>query len=111
MSWADVDYDGQQECAVAYYYSAEGNYHVARLDVSGTNLVETARFDDLEGPLGFADVNVDGYPDLYVLNMQGDDRYYENVEGKRFVDKTAEYFPISPWEPWASRSSISTTTV
>lgn len=43
------------------------------------------------------DFNRDGYPDLYVLNMQGDDRYYENVEGKRFVEKTAEFFPKTPW--------------
>ena len=43
------------------------------------------------------DVNEDGYPDLYVLNMQGDDHYYENVGGKRFVEKTATYFPKTPW--------------
>jgi hypothetical protein len=30
----------------------------------------------------------DGFPDLYVLNMQGDDHYLENQTGKRFVDKT-----------------------
>jgi hypothetical protein len=64
MSWADVDYDGQQECAVSHYYSTEGIYEVSLLKVSGTNLVEIMRLDDLEGPLGFADVNVDGYPDL-----------------------------------------------
>lgn len=43
------------------------------------------------------DVNEDGYPDLYVVNMQGDDRYYENDKGKRFVEKTAAYFPKTPW--------------
>ncbi|MGH9804697.1 MAG: CRTAC1 family protein [Candidatus Acidiferrales bacterium] len=49
------------------------------------------------GDAGFADLNGDGYPDLYVLNMQGADHYYENVGGKKFVDKTAEYFPRTPW--------------
>ncbi len=44
-----------------------------------------------------ADLNGDRYPDLYVLNMQGDDHYWENVEGKRFVDKTADYFSRTPW--------------
>ena len=43
------------------------------------------------------DVNEDGWPDLYVLNMQGHDQYYENVEGKHFVDKSREVFPKTPW--------------
>jgi len=66
------------------------------------------RFEEVGEEVGLADetwsgdaspvdLNGDRYPDLYVLNMQGDDRYYENVEGKRFVEKTAEYFPKTPW--------------
>jgi enediyne biosynthesis protein E4 len=43
------------------------------------------------------DVNEDGFPDLYVVTMQGDDKYYENQAGKGFVEKTAEYFPKTPW--------------
>ena len=43
------------------------------------------------------DANGDGWPDLYVLNMQGHDHYYENQQGKSFVDKTAELFPKTPW--------------
>jgi hypothetical protein len=43
------------------------------------------------------DFNGDGFPDLYVLNMQGDNHYYENQGGKRFVEKTATYFPKTPW--------------
>ncbi len=42
------------------------------------------------------DFNSDGYLDLYVLNMQGADHYYENVQGKFFVDKTARLFPKTP---------------
>jgi hypothetical protein len=49
------------------------------------------------GDASFCDLNQDGYPDLYVLNMQGDDRYYENDRGQRFVEKTAAYFPKTPW--------------
>ena len=49
------------------------------------------------GDASFCDVNQDGWPDLYVLNMQGDDKYYENDHGKRFVEKTAAYFPKTPW--------------
>jgi hypothetical protein len=29
--------------------------------------------------------------------MQGDDHYYENQKGKGFVDRTASYFPKTPW--------------
>jgi hypothetical protein len=43
------------------------------------------------------DLNEDGWQDLYIVNMQGDDQYYENVEGKRFVNKTSEVFPLNPW--------------
>ncbi len=49
------------------------------------------------GDASVNDVNGDGFPDLYVLNMQGDDHYYENQGGQRFVDKTAETFPKTCW--------------
>jgi hypothetical protein len=49
------------------------------------------------GDASFADLNGDGYADLYVLNMQGDNHYYENVRGERFVEKTAASFPKTPW--------------
>jgi len=53
--------------------------------------------DGWAGDAAFADLDQDGYPDLYVLNMQGDDRYYANLAGERFVERTAEYFPKTPW--------------
>ena len=43
------------------------------------------------------DVNGDNFPDLYVLNMQGHDEYYENVNGESFVKKSREVFPKTPW--------------
>lgn len=43
------------------------------------------------------DANQDGWIDLYVLNMQGHDEYYENVEGRRFVKRSREVFPLTPW--------------
>jgi hypothetical protein len=43
------------------------------------------------------DVNDDGWPDLYVLNMLGDNQYYENVGGKRFVRKSRQVFPRTSW--------------
>ncbi|MDX1503591.1 MAG: CRTAC1 family protein [Thermoanaerobaculia bacterium] len=49
------------------------------------------------GDAAFVDLSGDRHPDLYVLNMQGDDRYWENVGGERFRDRTAELFPRTPW--------------
>ena len=49
------------------------------------------------GDAGVVDLNGDRFPDLYVLNMQGDDHYYENQGGKRFIDRTSELFPKTPW--------------
>ena len=73
------------------YRNTGGNRFV---DVSEkVGLVDTGWTGDVT-PI---DVNADGYLDLYVLNMQGDDHFYVNVEGKQFIDKTAEYFPKSPW--------------
>lgn len=49
------------------------------------------------GDATFVDLNQDNFPDLYVVNMQGDDHYYENQGGKGFVEKTAAYFPKTSW--------------
>ena len=49
------------------------------------------------GDAAVFDVNQDGRPDLYTLNMQGHDHYWENDGGKRFVDKSAQVFPKTPW--------------
>lgn len=43
------------------------------------------------------DANADGWPDLYTLNMQGNDQYYENREGKAFVRRSRELFPKTSW--------------
>ena len=43
------------------------------------------------------DVNEDGRPDIYMLNMMGQNHLWLNVEGKSFTDATASYFPKTPW--------------
>ena len=49
------------------------------------------------GDASAVDVNEDGWLDLYLVNMQGDDQYYENVGGTRFVKKSREVFPRTSW--------------
>jgi hypothetical protein len=66
------------------------------------------RFVDVSRPTGLRDlswsgdasvldVNDDGWLDLFVLNMQGDDHYYENVAGTRFLKKSRVVFPKTSW--------------
>ncbi len=43
------------------------------------------------------DVNDDGWPDLYVLDMQGENHLWRNAAGKRFHDATRQNFPKTPW--------------
>ena len=64
------------------------------VDVSAEVGLQDSRWSGDASPI---DVNEDGWTDLYVLNMQGDDEYYENVGGKRFVAKGREVFPKTPW--------------
>ena len=49
------------------------------------------------------DGNNDGWPDLYILDMQGNDEYYENQKGKRFVKKSREVFLNTPWGAMGAR--------
>ena len=49
------------------------------------------------GDASFADLNGTGFPGLFILNMQGHDHYFENAGGKKFADKTKQYFPKTPW--------------
>ncbi|MFO1457986.1 MAG: CRTAC1 family protein [Verrucomicrobiota bacterium] len=49
------------------------------------------------GDASQCDINDDGWPDLYLLNMQGDDHVFVNVGGQRFEEQTARYFPKTPW--------------
>ena len=49
------------------------------------------------GDASMIDVNDDGWLDLYLTNMQGDDQYYENEGGKRFVRKSRQIFPRTSW--------------
>jgi hypothetical protein len=73
------------------YHNEGGNRFV---DVSRrTGLMDVS----WSGDASVVDVNDDGWPDLYLLNMEGDDQYYENVGGKQFVKKSRLVFPKTSW--------------
>jgi hypothetical protein len=48
------------------------------------------------GDATFTDLNGDGWPQVYVLNMQGANHFFENHGGK-FSEQTSRYFPKTPW--------------
>ncbi|MFN0127432.1 MAG: FG-GAP-like repeat-containing protein [Verrucomicrobiales bacterium] len=43
------------------------------------------------------DINSDGWTDLYLLNMQGDDQVFLNREGKKFERASRDLFPKTSW--------------
>ncbi|HXV61884.1 MAG TPA: CRTAC1 family protein [Vicinamibacteria bacterium] len=123
----DYDRDGLLDlfvCNVGVYTTDEigpGGYYVGVLDAFAGHLkterternilyhnLGGSRFEDVTARVALSDdtwagdaspmdLNEDGWPDLYVLNMQGHDEYYENVEGKRFERRSRELFPKTPW--------------
>lgn len=63
-------------------------------DVSrATGLVDSS----WSGDATVIDANEDGYPDLYVLDMQGKNHLWLNDGGTRFHEATARFFPRTPW--------------
>ena len=68
----------------------------------GNRFVDVSKLTGLvdlswSGDASAVDVNDDGWLDLYVLNMLGDNQYYENQGGKRFVRKSRQVFPRTSW--------------
>jgi hypothetical protein len=94
---------------VAYEDAFSGHLKPARFERSilyhnegGNRFVDVSQRTGLmdvswSGDASVVDANEDGWPDLYVLNMEGDDQYYENVAGKRFVKKSRALFPKTSW--------------
>ena len=86
-----------------------GHLHTERTELSrlyrnlGNNrfqdVTQTAglKDDSWSGDAVVLDANDDGFPDLFILNMQGADHLWINEGGKRFRDRTAAYFPRTPW--------------
>jgi hypothetical protein len=53
--------------------------------------------DSWSGAATPIDANEDGWIDLYTLDMQGHDEYFENIGGKVFAKRSREVFPKTPW--------------
>ncbi len=62
------------------------------------------------GDATFTDLDGDGFADLYVLNMQGDDHFLANEGGSVSSRRPRPTSRRPPGERWGSSSSTSTTT-
>ena len=86
-------FDERTEASILYRNLGGEGGGVRFADVSkSAGLVDTSWSGDATA----IDLNRDGWLDLYVLNMQGDDSFYLNREG-RFEDASADFFPTTPW--------------
>lgn len=74
------------EYSVLYHNDGHNHFHDVTKEMGLVN-------GFWSGDATIADFNGSGWPSVYVLNMQGPSHYWENEGGKRFVDKTAQYFP------------------
>jgi hypothetical protein len=101
-------YLGRSDAFQGWRFPARSEQSILYRNLGGGKFKDVSKELGLEhrgwsGDATFCDLNEDGYPDLYVLSMSGEDRYYENsfrrgtTTGKRFVEKTADYFPKTPW--------------
>lgn len=95
-------YIGMPDAFHGHLHRDRAEYSILYKNVDGRHFRDVSeevglRDASWSGDASFTDINGDGYPDLYVLNMQGEDHFYVNQGGKRFEDRTAQYFPKTPW--------------
>jgi hypothetical protein len=93
---------GLEDAFAGHLFPERSERSILFRNLGGLRFQDASRAAKLEhsgwsGDATAVDFNEDSYPDLYVLDMQGDDRYYENVNGQSFVEKSAQSFPRSPW--------------
>lgn len=95
-------YLGRSDAFQGWQFPARSEQSVLYQNVGGGKFEDVSKKMGLEhrgwsGDATFCDLNQDGFPDLYVASMSGEDKFYENDRGQRFVDKSAAYFPRTPW--------------
>lgn len=95
-------HQGEEDAFIAHLYPERAERSILFRNEGNARFLDVT--DDIglvdeswSGDASPLDVNEDGWPDLYVLNMQGNDEYYENVRGQQFVRKSRDLFPQTPW--------------
>ena len=98
-------YIGLEDAFSGHLYPERTEYSLLYRNIDGARFEEVSKQVGLRdggwsGDATFVDLDGDRYPELYVLNMQGDDHYWVGAEAegsRRFVDRCAEHFPRTPW--------------
>lgn len=95
-------YRGRRDAFIGWQYPLRSEQSVLYQNMGGGKFKDVSKEMGLEhrgwsGDATVCDVNGDGWPDLYVLSMSGDDKLYINEQGKHFSEQTAQYFPKTPW--------------
>lgn len=98
----DGEHTGLKDAFAGHLHPGRSEYPVLYRNVGHARFKDVSAAVELlpEGWCGdasFTDLNEDGWPDLYLLNMQGDDHYFDNLQGRKFVEQTAQHFPTTPW--------------
>ena len=83
--WADVDIDGDLDL----YLTNEHGENKLYIQSPDRTFAEKSREfgvnnSDISQSASFADVDLDGYPDLYVCNWKSLDVFYRNIDGTHF---------------------------
>jgi signal transduction histidine kinase len=97
-SFADVDNDGYPDLCVTFWYPTNKLYineskngRIRFRDV--TRLTDLAKaVPSKSNAVAFADVNNDGFLDLFIANRNTENKLYLNNGHGLFTDKTREYF-------------------
>jgi len=93
---------GRPDAFQGWRYPSRSEQSILYKNLGGARFRNVSKETALEhrgwsGDATFCDLNQDGFPDLYVLSMSGEDRFYQNGGGKRFVESTSNVFPKTPW--------------
>ena len=93
---------GRRDAFQGWHFPSRSEQSVLYQNLGGGKFKDVSKEMGLQhrgwsGDATFCDLNDDGYPDLYVLSMSGNDKYYENDRGRGFLEKTSTYFPKTPW--------------
>jgi hypothetical protein len=95
-------YVGLSDALVGHLHPERFEANILYHNLGHNRFKDVTREVGLVGPSWSGDattftVKGDGFPDLYILDMQGGSHLWLNEGGKHFRDATKEYFPNTPW--------------
>jgi hypothetical protein len=100
--WLGIGQEGEANAFDGHLFPERTEYSILYRNLGGGRFEDVSEKTGLREPgwngdATFVDFDGDLYPDIYVTNMQGDDHYWVNEGGKHFAERTAEFFPKTPW--------------